>query len=441
VSVGQERRALLHLAAPLAAQQAGLQLMGTVDAVMLGRYSRDALAGAGVGNNYLFALTSIGMGIVMGMETVVPQALGAGRRDDARRAVGAGARLAVLVGLVATLAAFTCPLVLDLVGVDPALTDEARPYTYMRALGCVPFLLTIALRSYLAAHGRTRPLIVAMIVGNAVNALLDVVLIFGCRSIGLPPLGALGAGLATVAVQVVTVAVYAVAVRAIDAAAGTPRPPSTAADLRAIARSGGPVGGQILAEVGIFGIATLLAAHLGGLPAAAHAVALNLATLTYAVAMGLATATSTRVGLAVGAGDFARARARGLDAALLALLIQSMFALVFLVLPSQLAGLFTDDRAVIAACVPLLQVAAVFQLSDAAQAVGGGALRGLGRTRATLAANLFGHYTIGLPVMAGLALGANLGATGLWWGLCAGLTTTAVFEWWWFATGCSRGAP
>src|SRR5690348_4605591 len=114
--------------------------MGTVDALMLGHYSDAALAGAGVGNNLLFGITSVGLGIVMGMDTVVPQALGANRRQDARRAVGAGARLAVAVGLAATLLTFACPLVLELAHVKPEVVAEARPYIYVRALGVVPFL-------------------------------------------------------------------------------------------------------------------------------------------------------------------------------------------------------------------------------------------------------------------------------------------------------------
>ena len=118
---------------PLAAQQLGLQLMGTVDAALLGRYSDSALAGAGVGNNLLFAITAVGLGIVMGMDTVVPQALGAGRIADARRAVGAGVRLAVLVGLLATLVVFASPLVLDLAGVEADVIHEARTYVYLRA--------------------------------------------------------------------------------------------------------------------------------------------------------------------------------------------------------------------------------------------------------------------------------------------------------------------
>jgi MATE family multidrug resistance protein len=414
-----ERKELLKLAAPLAAQQVGFQLMGTVDALMLGRYSDAALAGAGVGNNLLFAITSIAMGVVMGMDTVVPQALGAGRTDEARRAVGAGARLAVLVGLAATLVTLLSPLLLVVADVTPDVIDQARPYVYIRALGIVPFVLTIALRSYLTAHGATRPLLVAMIAGNVVNAGLDLFLIYGLG------LGVIGAGLATLLVQVLTLAVYAVAVRALDR--GVPRPPSTAADLAAIARYGWPVAGHLFAEIGVFGLATVLAAHLGETPAAAHSIALNLASFTFSFAVGVASATGVRVGHAVGAGDLSLARQRGLLGLRVGLAVMACFAATFLLVPRLVAEAFTDSPAVIAATVPLLQIAALFQLSDGTQAIGAGMLRGLGDTRATFVGNLIGHYAVGLPIMLALGVGAAMGAPGLWWGLSAGLTVTGAY--------------
>ncbi|HEY1557900.1 MAG TPA: MATE family efflux transporter [Kofleriaceae bacterium] len=420
-----ERRELLRLAAPLAGQQVGFQLMGLVDALVLGRYSDAALAGAGIGNNLLFAIVSVGLGIVMGMDTVVPQALGGGRTEDARRAVGAGIRLAVMVGLAATLLVMASPFVLDVAGVEHDVVAEARPYVFVRALGIVPFLITIAQRSYLAAHGRTRPLIVATIAGNAVNAVLDIALVFGVSAIGLPRLGVIGAAAATAAVQIVTAVIFGLAVRELNAHAPAPR--STRADLAKIVRFGWPVGAQIFAEVGIFGIATVAAGRLGKVPAAAHSIALNLASFTFSAAFGLASATSVRVGHAIGAGDRALARHRGVQGMRYALAIMAVAATTFLVAGHALASAFTADTAVVAATVPLLHIAALFQLSDGAQALGAGALRGLGDTHATLVGNLIGHYAIGLPIMLGLAFGASLGAPGLWWGLSVGLTVTAVY--------------
>ena len=414
-----ERKDLLRLAAPLAAQQVGFQLMGTVDALILGRWSDAALAGAGVGNNLLFFIVSIAMGIVMGVDSIVPQAIGGGRPADARRAVGAGARLALLVGLIATLVVLLMPGVLELARVTPEVVAQARPYTYMRALGIVPSLLAIPLRAYLAARGHTRPLVVAVIAGNVVNVGLDLVLIFGAH------LGVLGAGMATTIVQVLTLVVYAAAVRTLDR--GETRETSTRGDLLAIFRFGWPVGGQLFAEVGVFGIATVLAAHLGEVPAAAHSIALNLASFTFSFALGVASATSVRVGHAVGAGDLALARHRGLIGLQTGLAVMACFAATFLLVPALVAHAFTSSSPVVTATVPLLQIAALFQLSDGTQAIGAGALRGLGDTRATLWGNLLGHYVVGLPISLALGFGAALGAPGLWWGLSAGLTVTGAF--------------
>ncbi|CAN5704160.1 NorM family multidrug efflux MATE transporter [soil metagenome] len=418
-----ERTALLWLALPLAAQQVGSQLMGTVDAAMLGRYSDAALAGAGVGNNLLFAITSIGFGIVMGMDTVVPQALGAGRTEDARRAVGAGIRLAILVGLMATLLVFATPLLLQITGVQADVLHEARAYVYLRAVGIVPFLVTIALRSYLAAHHRTRPLLIAMAVGNIVNFALDYVLIFGVDALGIPAMGVIGAALATTLVQLITMAVYLSAAKSLYTGAS---PPSTTADLRAILRFGLPVGGQIFAEVGIFGVATVIAAHFGEREAAAHSIALGIASFTFSFAMGVAAATSVRVGNAVGAGDLALARSRGFLGIRVGVSVMLVCAIAFWLVAATLARAFTADLGVIATTVPLLHVAALFQLSDGTQTVAAGALRGLGHTGATLWGNLVGHYVVALPVILILGFGLGLGITGVWWGLSLGLTVTAM---------------
>ena len=413
-----ERAALIALAAPLAAQQVGNQLMGMVDAGMLGRYSDAALAGAGLGNNLLFAITSIGLGIVMGLDTVVPQALGAGRIADARRAVGAGVRLAILVGLMATLLVFATPLLMDVVGVDAEVLHEARPYIYLRAIGIVPFLVTVAFRSFLASHHKTRPLVIAVIIGNIANAILDYVLIF---PLGL---GVLGAALATTFVQLMTVVLYVAASRSLY---DDPAPTSTSADLREVLRYGGPVGGQIFAEVCIFGVATVIAAHLGELDAAAHSIALNIASFTFSFSVGVASATSVLVGHAVGAGDLRLARARGLLGIRVGLSVMACFAAAFLLIPAAIAHAFTNDTAVIAATVPLLYIAALFQLSDGTQSIGAGALRGLGQTRATLWANLVGHYAIALPLIFLLGFRLELGIVGVWWALSVGLTATGVY--------------
>jgi MATE family multidrug resistance protein len=419
-----ELRAQLALAVPLAAQQMGLVLLGLVDTAMLGHYSSAALAGGGLGNSLVFLISCVGMGIVMGLDTLVPQAIGAGRAADTRWLLFDGLAVAVRVGLVLSVLVALSPLLLGVSGISEEITREADVFIWVRSPGVVLFLVQVTLRVFLQAHGVTRPLIVAVIVANLVNLLFVWLFVFGVPAIGLPAMGSGGAALATTVVQIATVVVYAMAARTVLAGIERgPRPPRATAR---ILRVGLPVGLYLGAEVGVFAFANVIAARLGKLPGDGYQVALNLASMTFAAAVGVGAAASVRVGLAVGAGDHRLARARGRTSLVVGALIMSTGVLTFLIFPAQLARLFTDDPEVVAAAVPMLRIAAVFQLSDGAQAIAAGALRGAGDTRATFYANVVGHYGVGLPVSLGLTFGIGMGANGLWWGLTAGLTATAA---------------
>lgn len=464
---GGEVVAQWRLALPLAAQQVGLQLMGMVDLAVLGHYSSESLAGVGVGSALIFAITCTAMGVLLGLDSVAPRALGAGDHDAADRALYAGLRLAALASVPTMLIIVAARWGLPLFGVGPPVAAQANTYMLGRALGEMPLLLSVAMRAYLAAHGKTRPLLYAVIGGNAVNLAADYALIFGdaglvrlgLPAIGLPEMGAFGAALATSLVQLVTMLIYWRAIRRLrrregraaplrqlaraaaaevraagalegDAAARRAQlasghvPPGV--ELRAILYHGLPISMHMLAEVGVFAIAGVLAATFGTQSAGAHSVALTLSSLTFSAAVGVGSATAVRVGLALGGGSQPLARRRGLIGIALGMAIMTLGALAFLAFPAPLAAIFTDRPDVLALVVPLLAIAALFQLSDGVQAVAAGALRGAGHTRATMWANLIGHYLIGLPISLLLGFGLEMGARGLWLGLSAGLSVTAA---------------
>ena len=423
----------LRLGLPLAAQQAGMVLMGLVDSAILGRYHPDALAGSGIGNSLTFAVSCVGLGVLLGLDPLLAQAIGAGEHGRTPRLLRDGVGVALRLGALLTLIVLAMPLVLGPAGVDPAVAAEARVYTFARAVGVVPFLLQVALRAFLQAHHRGAPLVVAVIAGNVVNAALDWILVFGDRglaelglpTVGLPAFGALGAAFATSLVTILTVAYYAAACRRV--ARPLPRPPGPpASSARAIVAVGLPIGLQLGAEVGAFALAAVLAGRLGPTPAAAHQVAIQLASVSFAIALGVGATAAIRVGVAIGAGDHRAARRAGLGSLGIGVAVMSGSAAVFLLWPAPLAGLFTDRAEVVTAAIPLIMIAAAFQLSDGAQAIGAGALRGAGDTRASFVANLLGHYAAGVPIALALGFAVGLGAPGLWWGLTAGLTGTAV---------------
>ena len=430
----REIRELFRLAVPVAAAQAGTQLMGLVDVAVLGRLGARELAASGVGNAVFFAFSVVGIGSVLGIDPLVAQAVGAGDHARARRAMWQGVWLAVAISAAMTLFLVLVASGMSLIGA-PDLTEDARAFLLVRTTSLLPLLLFFVMRSYLQAYGRTRPLLVAMIAANALNLGGDILLVFGGHSFPswtgplrhIPPLGVAGAALATTFCTIAEVAIVFVPARSLGGEAARHVDHRwNGKEVAQAFRIGLPIGLQMGAEVGIFALVALLAARVGTLQLAAHQVAISLASFTFTVALGVAAAGTVRVGLAIGAHDQHATRRAGHVAFFGGVMVMGTSAALFALVPRAMASLITNQESVLHEAIPLLLVVAVFQLSDGIQAVGAGVLRGAGDTKYTLYANLVGHWAIGLPIALFLGFHQHYGVVGLWWGLCAGLTVVAV---------------
>lgn len=424
--IGDEARALVRLAIPLAAANLGQMLIGVVDTAVVGRLGELELGAAGIGNTMYFGVTIIGMGLMLGLDPLVSQAIGAGERRHALHLLWQGVWLAVAAGLPLALVILGLGAALEAMGLAPATASAARAYLIPRLPSLLPYLAFVACRSYLQAVSVTRPVVVSVVVANVLNVPLSWALVFGYEGLAIPALGIAGAAWASTVCTLAQLAVLVVAVRRESAGLeGSSWRPERDAMLRAL-RIGLPVGLTLLAEFGVFGLVNVLMGNIDARTLAGHQVAITLASTTFMVPVGIGAAASVRVGNAIGRGDAAGARLAGLIALGGGLAFMSLSAFAFLVFPRELSRIVTDQPDVIAAAVPLIGIAAMFQLSDGAQAVAAGALRGAGDTRFPLYANLAGHYLVGLPIGAVFGFALGRGATGLWWGLSAGLTGVAL---------------
>lgn len=419
------------LAGPIILGFAGNQLLGIVDTAMVGRLRAADLAGTAVGAGIFFAITCFGLGAVLGIDPLLTQAVGAeeGARVEAvrRRAVS----LTFWLTPPIMLALAVMPQLLRFMGVEPETTGAAARFLWGRLPSVLPFLLFSVYRAYLQSRKVTLPIVVASVGANVVNFVANLLLIFGDRSlvamglpgIGLPALGVLGSGFASSLAQVAMLAIVLAAANKL-----APLPGQGDADVkhRDILRIGLPIGLTLMAEVGAFAIAGVLAARLGPHAAAGHQIAITLASMTFVVTLGLGSATTVRIGHAVGRHDSPQARLTGLVGFAAGTLFMSLTAIMFVLFARPLAGLLSDKPDVLAAAIPLIHIAAFFQISDGAQAVGAGALRGIGDTRFIQWANMAGHYLVGLPLAGFLAFTLHKAERGLWWGLSAGLTSVAL---------------
>ncbi len=432
--VRAEVRPLVRLALPLALAQGGQALMGVVDTAVVGRAGALPLAAVGLGNALFFAISVLGMGVMHGLDPLVAQAVGAGDTARARRLFWQGVWLSLLLAAALAIPFAILPSALRPLGIEAEVARGATLYLVGRLPGLPFFLAYFAGRAYLQALGAARPIVVASAVANLANLPLAILLVFGGGSLpasawplhAVPPLGALGAALATSVASALQVLVLALAVAAVPRPSGEVARRPDRSDLARALRVGLPIGLHMAAEVGIFVLVGFLAARLGALPMAAHQLAISVATLTFAVAVGFGNAGSVRVGWAVGARNRPAARRAGLAAFGAGVAFMSIPAVVLLFFPGAVARALTDDPAVVAAAAPLLRAAGVFQISDGIQGVGAGVLRGAGETRFTFVANLAGHWALGFPAAVIFAFGMGAGVRGLWWGLVLGLSAVAA---------------
>ncbi len=440
--IREEVRSLLRLAWPVIASQLGLMLFGLVDMAMLGRVGAAEMGAAALADACLFGTMMLGIGLVMGIDPLVSQAHGAGRGEDAGRALQHGIVMALLATLPLTFAWLHVDTLLRLLGQTPELAALAQQYATQQAWSIAPGLAFVALRSYV--HGRglmTDPLYV--ILGtNALNVVLNWALIFG--KLGMPAMGIAGAGLATGISRTMLPVLLALLVFGRGRHHGAWTPWSREAFGAGLSRAlsiGFPLAVQLALEVWAFNVCTLIAGRMGAPTVAAHAVVLKLASLTFMMPLGISVAAATRVGNRIGAGDPAGAQhsanvALGAGAA-----VMGFAAIVFLVLPRPLAKLFTGEDLVIAIAVTIFPIAAAFQVFDGTQVVGSGILRGMGTPRPAAIFNLLGYWVLALPLGALLAFEADLGIRGIWIGLAIGLLAVAALLVLWIAyRGPARGS-
>ena len=425
-------RALLSLGLPLIGGHLGQYAIHATDTLMLGWYDVTALAAGVLGQTLFFLSFLLGAGFAWAVMPMVAAA-GAEGGDEStiRRVTRMGLWLSTLYAAVAIPVLLQAEAIFLLLGQPADVSALAGDYLDIAAWGLWPALLMTVLRSYLSALERAQVVLWITLGAAAVNVGVNWVFIFG--NLGAPELGIRGAAWASNTVQVVwfgAMALYAARAFAGHALFARMWRPDRAAFVQ-VFRLGWPIGLTNLAEVGMFSATAVMVGWLGAVPLAAHGIAIQIASATFMVHLGLSNAATIRAGRAFGQRD-----AAGLGReARLAVAVSGLFAAltvaVFLAVPERLIGLFLDpaDPArpeIMALGVPLMAMAALFQLMDAGQVMALGLLRGVQDTRVPMIHATISYWAVGMPASYLFGFVMGWGAVGVWAGLVVGLTCAAA---------------
>lgn len=434
-----EARAMLSLALPIILANVAQSTINATDLVLLGRLNANALAAGSLAFNLYIPLLVFGIGLLAAVSPLVAAERGARRHSvrEVRRTVRQGMWHAITLVIPCWLILWHAPDLLLMLGQAPDLAAAAGRFVRIIMWSLLPIFLFFVLRNFISAIERPNWAAVVLFAQVAINAVLGWALIFG--HLGAPALGLDGAALASAFANLFVFLALAVVVAFAKPfkryrifgrwwRADWPR-------YRQVAAIGLPIAITLLLEVAVFAAAVFIMGLIGRNEIAAHAIALQIAAFTFMVPLGLSQAGTVRVGLAYGAGDRAGIAKAGWTALALGIGFMAVMALMLILFPRPLIGIFIDtanpsNAAVVALAVQFMGIAALFQIVDGAQSVGAGVLRGLQDTRWPMIFAAFGYWVVGIGVGIALAFPFGLKGLGVWIGLASGLAVVAVLMVW-----------
>ncbi len=433
----KEFRKNLKLSVPVITGLLGHTFVAFADNVMVGQLGTAELAAVSLGNSFVFIAMSLGIGFSTAITPLVAEADGASDAQRGKSALKHGIILCTILGFVLFGMMLAMKPLMHLMNQPTEVVELALPYLDIVAFSLVPLVVFQAFKQFSEGLSETKYPMYATIVANIINITINYLLIFG--SFGFPKMGIVGAAIGTLVSRFSMVAMIWLHLRSRkkfhDYVTHFNFKIIDIKIFKHILSLGFPSALQFFFEVAIFTTAIWLSGVLGKNAQAANQIALNLSSMTYMVGMGMGVVAMIRVGNQKGLQDYSNLRRIAQSIFFQTLIFEIVFAIFFLLGRSFLPTIYLDtsdvlnsmdNMEVIALASQLLLVAAFFQISDGLQVVILGALRGLQDVNIPTLLIFIAYWVIGFPICYYLGLQTELKSTGIWIGLLAGLTASAL---------------
>lgn len=425
----KELRNTLPIAIPLILSNITQVALGLIDSAMVGAIDYYQLAASSLVVNAVAIPQVIGTGITMSVSPLVAFASGQKDTKQASTLLYNGFWLSLLTGLVIAIAIHIGKNGLLYVGQETKVAALAVPYFVTMGWSLFPMMIFLALKQFADGLEYTKTGMVISIIALPINAFLCWLLIFG--KLGFPRLELVGAGIATLITRILQAIAMAMVIWRhrifqpfiqIRKAAWHLQKTT----LKELLHIGVPSSMQYAMEAGAFSVSGIMIGWLGATAQAAHQIALNCASFTFMASMGLSLAGSIRVSNAFGQNNRPLLRAIGTSTIAGGISYGIFCALFFTLFRQWLPYIFNSNAQVVAMAASLLLFGALFQISDATQAIGVGLLRGIKDVTMPTIYVAIAYWVIGIPAGYWMAFKLNLGAAGIWLGFVVGLTISSV---------------
>ena len=436
--LSKEFRYNWKLSAPVIMGMLGHTFVGLVDNIMVGQLGSAELAAVSLGNSFFFVAMSLGIGFSTAITPLVAEADSENNFKKGKSAFKHGLFLCIVLSLLLFGMILLAKPLMYLMEQPEEVVLLTMPYLDIIAISLIPLIIFQGFKQFSDGLSLTKHAMYATIVGNLINIGLNYILIFG--KLGFPKMGIVGAGVGTLVSRLAMIAIiWTLLKNDKKASAFVTHIRLFILDstmMKKIINLGFPSAMQMFFEVAIFTSAIWLSGLLGKNAQAANQIALNLSSMTFMIAMGLSVTAMIRVGNQKGLRNYEELQRIAKSIFLMGIMFASVFALLFLIFHDIFPALYldlddvnnySDNQEVVSIASKLLLVAALFQISDSAQVIFLGALRGLQDVKIPTVLTFIAYWMIGFPTSYFLGKETAYGSTGIWIGLLVGLASASIF--------------
>lgn len=427
---------LITLAIPVMIAQISQTAITFVDTIMAGNYSKTALSGVAIAVSIWLPTVLFGQGLLTVLTPIISNLNGAAKREQVADHTRQGVVIALILSVIIMLILYHSDRIISLRSsndnpIDPEMVEVA--VSFLRAImwGVPAFLLFLVYRNQCEGLSNTKPAMVIIFIALLANIPINYILIYG--KLGLPAFGGVGCGITAAIIFWLMFGLIRLYTLTTASQQDIRKTPLTKlvdfSIIKKIVVLGTPLALAYFFEMSLFAVVALLIAPLGQITVAAHQIIFTISSLTFAIPLSLGVATSIRVGYLLGKGKPSLAKQTAFISLLISLVIAVIVALILVVFRTPIITIFTKEAAVIAICLQLIILLAIYQASDYLQVVASNVLRGYKDTKSIFFITLLSYWVVGLPV--GYILGLTdlviqpIGAAGFWIGIILGLAVAA----------------
>ena len=404
---------LIILSFPLLVGNLGHTLIGATDILVVAKYNINSLAAISIANSILYTIFILGIGSQAAISIILSNKRGAKQRI--KKYLPSSLVFSFILAVIFTLICYSTNFLIDKFSFETSIVPYIKEYIKIVAFSMFGMFIYQGIKEFLQAYEIVKFPNLLLLAAVVLNMILDIAFVFGFGPI--PSMGSKGAAIATLSVRTFMGLVMLFYIfKAINF-----KEEIDFGYMKNLLKIGVPIGFGLLFEFLAFNIITILVGMESSMLAAIHNILITISSTTFTVPLSISTAVAIKVAYYYGAKNVDEIKRYSYSGLFLGVSFMAICSLILAVFPSQIIRIFTDNIKVMQIALPIVMVAAMYQIMDGFQVVAGGILKGFKMTKIASFSVLFGYWFVGMPVAYILVFKNNFSLKGYWIALAVSL--------------------